>query len=88
MITNFDKEDVAIMDNMHSHYAKIVTELFDKAGISYMYLSPYNPDLNSIEKMWLEMKAILRKRKICVTFELSETVNVTLKAISASDCKP
>ena len=34
------------------------------------------------------MKAILRKRKICVTFELSETVNVTLKAISASDCKP
>jgi transposase len=50
LITNFDKEDVAIMDNMHSHYAKIVTELLDKAGISYMYLSPYNPDLNSIEK--------------------------------------
>lgn len=38
------------MDNMHSHYAKTVTELLDKAGISYMYLSPYNPDLNSIEK--------------------------------------
>lgn len=75
------------MDNMHSHYAKIVTELLDKAGISYLYLPPYSPDLNPIEKMWSKMKAILRKNKICVASELPEVVKAALETISMNDCK-
>lgn len=50
LIPSLEKDDVVIMDNMRSHYAKIVTELLDKVGISYMYLPPYSPDLNPIEK--------------------------------------
>lgn len=49
-----------------SHHAKTVSELLNKAAIPYMYLPPYNPDLNPIEEMWSKMKAILRKRKIRV----------------------
>ena len=47
------------IDAMRSHHAKIVTELLDKSGISYLYLPPYSPDLNPIEKMWSKMKSIL-----------------------------
>ena len=50
LIPSLEKDDVVIMDNMRSHHAKIVTELLDKAGISYLYLPPYSPDLNPIEK--------------------------------------
>ena len=64
LIPSLEKDDVVIMDNMRSHHAKIVTELLDKSGISYLYLPPYSPDLNPIEKMWSKMKSILRKRKI------------------------
>lgn len=50
LIPSLEKDDVVIMDNMRSHHVKIVTELLDKAGISYLYLPPYSPDLNLIEK--------------------------------------
>ena len=87
LIPSLEKDDVVIMDNMRSHHAKIVTELLDDAGISYMYLPPYSPDLNPIEKMWSKMKAILRKSKIRVASELPEAVKATLKTISTNDCK-
>ena len=76
-----------IMDNMRSHHAKIVTELLDKAGISYLYLPPYSPDLNPIEKMWSKMKSFLRKRKGRVAAELPEAVKAALETISTNDCK-
>lgn len=87
LIPSLEKDDVVIMDNMRSHYAKIVTELLDKVGISYMYLPPYSPDLNPIEKMWLKMKSILRKRKICITTELPEAVKAALETVCTNDCR-
>ena len=82
-----EKGDVVIMDNMRSHHAKIVTELLDKAGISYLYLPPYSPDLNPIEKMWSKMKSFLRKRKVRVAAELPEAVKAALETIRTNDCK-
>ena len=51
------------MDNMRSHHAKIVTELLDKAGISYLYLPPYSPDLNSIEKNVVKNEILSQKEE-------------------------
>ena len=87
LIPSLEKDDVVIMDNMRSHHAKIVTELLDKAGISYLYLPPYSPDLNPIEKMWSKMKSFLRKRKVRVAAELPEAVKAALETISTNDCK-
>ncbi|RGH82327.1 IS630 family transposase [Blautia sp. AM28-27] len=87
LIPSLEKDDVVIMDNMRSRHAQIVTELLDKAGISYLYLSPYSPDLNPIEKMWSKMKSFLRKRKVRVAAELPEAVKAALETISTNDCK-
>ena len=87
LIPSLEKDDVVIMDNMRSHHAKIVTELLDDAGISYLYLPPYSPDLNPIEKMWSKMKSFLRKRKVRAAAELPEAVKTALKTISTNDCK-
>ena len=87
LLPTLSKEDIIVMDNMRSHHAKIVTELLDKAGISYMYLPPYSPDLNPIEKMWSKMKSILRKRKIRIASELPEAVKAALEAVSTNDCR-
>ena len=80
-------------DHVRAIYNKIYQEcthldvLVNNAGISYMYLPPYSPDLNPIEKMWSKMKAILRKNKIRVASELPEAVKTALKTISENDCK-
>ena len=40
------------MDNMRSHHTQAVKDLLEQAGVQYLYLPPYSPDLNPIEKMW------------------------------------
>ena len=70
---------------MRSHHAKIVTELLDKAGISYLYLPPYSPDLNPIEKMWSKMKANSseRNKNLMLSSELPEVVKAALENYKA-----
>lgn len=46
LLPTLSETDIIVMDNMRSHHAKIVKELLDKAGIRYLYLPPYSPDLN------------------------------------------
>ena len=40
-----------------------VKNLLDSSGIRYIYLPPYSPDLNPIEKLCSKVKAFLRKFK-------------------------
>lgn len=44
--------DIVVMDNMRSHHVKAVGELLETKGMIPLYLPPYSPDLNPIEKMW------------------------------------
>jgi hypothetical protein len=42
--------DVVVMDNLSSHKVKGVRERIEAAGAELLYLPPYSPDLNPIEK--------------------------------------
>ena len=52
-----------LLDNMKSHHAKAVKALLDNSHVQYVYLPPYSPDLNPIEKLWSKIKALLLKFK-------------------------
>ena len=86
LVPTLSKTDIIIMDNMRSHHAKIVTEVLEKSGIAYMYLPPYSPDLNPIEKMWSKIKANLRKQKIRIAAELPEAIKQAFSTVCQSDC--
>ena len=45
------------------HHAKAVRNLLDSSGVRCIYLPPYSPDLNPIEKLWSTVKSFLRKFK-------------------------
>ena len=51
--------DVVVMDNMATHHAKGVRDAIEGAGCKVLYLPPYSPDLNPIEKMWSKVKAAM-----------------------------
>ncbi|QCI79644.1 IS630 family transposase [Hankyongella ginsenosidimutans] len=53
--------DVVIMDNLSSHKRASVRERIEAAGASLMFLPPYSPDFNPIEKAFSKLKAMLRK---------------------------
>ena len=87
LIPTLHEDDVVIMDNMRSHHVKKVAEVLNKSKIQLLYLPPYSPDFNPIEKMWSKMKAIMRKMKIRDSTLLSEAVKTALGNVRLSDCK-
>ena len=53
--------DIVIMDNLSSHKRTEVRTAIEAAGASLLYLPPYSPDFNPIEKAFARLKALLRK---------------------------
>jgi len=47
---------VVIMDNASFHKSKKTKELIEKTGCELLFLPPYSPDLNPIEKVWSNFK--------------------------------
>lgn len=53
--------DVLIMDNLSSYKRAAVKERIEAAGAILLFLPPYSPDLNPIERAFSRLKAMLRK---------------------------
>ncbi|MDH7791616.1 transposase [Ochrobactrum sp. AN78] len=53
--------DVVILDNLSSHKRPAARELIEAVGATMMFLPPYSPDFNPIEKAFSKLKALLRK---------------------------
>jgi len=87
LFPTLSKTDIIVMDNMRSHHSRIVKKVLDEAGIAYLYLPPYSPDLNPIEKMWSKLKAFFRKKKVRVAANLPEVINMAFSTIRPSDCQ-
>lgn len=79
--------DIVVMDNMRSHHVKAVREVLEEKGMKVLYLPPYSPDLNPIEKMWSKMKALLRGWKVRSLDLLPDAVRMALDSVSQLDCR-
>ena len=55
--------DVVVMDNLAAHKVEGVRELIAARGAQLLYLPPYSPDFNPIEKCWAKIKQLLRGAK-------------------------
>ena len=86
LLPYLNRNSVLVMDNMKSHHAKAVKDLLDSSGIRYIYLPPYSPDLNPIEKLWSKVKALLRKFKARTLEELPIAIQHAFQNVSSSDC--
>ena len=48
------------LDNARFHRKSILTKLAEKKNCHVLFLPPYSPDLNPIEKRWAWLKDMLR----------------------------
>ena len=51
-----------ILDNAAFHKKSVLTDLAQKVHCEILFLPPYSPDLNPIEKKWAWLKRKLRER--------------------------
>jgi len=74
--------DVVVMDNLSSHKVDGVEQRIKKCGAQVLYLPPYSPDLNPIEKAWAKLKALLRKAKARGKEALDQAITELLPQIT------
>ena len=53
--------DIVVMDNLASHKSPAVIAAIRAAQAQVLFLPPYSPDFNPIEKAWAKLKDILRR---------------------------
>ena len=63
------------MDNVSFHKNKKTKELIEKAGCKLLFLPPYSPALNPIEKYWANLKYFIKSK-----IEKYENLEITIKA--------
>lgn len=78
--------DIVVMDNLRTHHIQAVAELLHDAGAQVLYLPPYSPDLNPIEKLWSKVKAVLRKLRVRTADALAAAIPFALGLISRQNC--
>ena len=79
--------DVVVMDNLSAHKAPAVRQWIETAGAELLYLPPYSPDLNPIEKAWSKLKQILRQAKARTVDALDQTITIALPDISPANAQ-
>lgn len=74
--------EVVIMDNLSVHKVAGIREMIEQRGARLLYLPPYSPDLNPIEKAWFKFKQFLRSAKARTQHALDLAITEALKTIS------
>ena len=77
--------DVLILDNLSAHKVAGIRELIEACGAQLLYLPPYSPDLNPIEKAWSKVKQCLRAAKARTAEALDQAVTAALKTITSDN---
>ena len=80
------KGDIVVMDNLSIHKGARVEQLIEKVGAKLLFLPPYSPDLNPIEKLWSKVKAYLRSAEARTWDSLVAAIGHALDTVTLSEC--
>jgi len=79
--------DIVILDNLSSHKRPAAKALIEAAGAKLMFLPPYSPDFNPIEKAFSKLKAHLRKAAERTIAGLWDRIGKLVELVEPSEAK-
>lgn len=82
LVPQLRPNQVVILDNATFHHGGRITEIIAAAGCQVLYLPPYSPDFNRIEKCWAWLKSRIRKLLPTAT-SLRDAIEEVLKKAAA-----
>jgi transposase len=85
LVPELQPGDVVVMDNLSSHKGPRVRELIEDGGASLLYLPPYSPDFNPIERAFSKLKALLRKAAERTVDGLWDTIGRLIDLVTPSE---
>ena len=94
LLPNMPTGSILVMDNASIHHDLEFKQLLDKAKldpkcgmIDYLYLPPYSPDYNPIERCFAQIKADLRKRQHVAVHDVEGAIQESLLVVSESSLR-
>jgi len=74
-----------VLDNLSAHKAAEVREAIEAVGCRVLFVPPYSPEYNAIEKAWSKLKAALRRIGARTQEALDVAITAAAATITASD---
>ena len=76
---------VVVLDNLSAHKGPEVRAAIEAAGCRVVFVPPYSPEYNAIEKAWSKLKVRLRRVAARTQEALDRAITEAAAAITASD---
>jgi transposase len=76
---------IVVMDNLSAHKDAQVRTLIEQTGAQLLYLPPYSPDFNPIEKCWSKIKEYLRAAKARLLDALEQAISAAIASVTAEN---
>ena len=75
-------DQVLVLDNLKVHHARVVQEWLEHNPIRLIFLPPYSPHFNPIERLWALLKARLRKERLKGFVDIHQRLNPLLSELA------
>lgn len=79
--------DIVVMDNLNAHKRPDVIAALRAIGVQVLFLPPYSPEYNPIEKAWGKLKGILRRLPTLSRAAFDDAVASAMSLISNADVR-
>jgi transposase len=86
LVPTLSPGDIVVIDNLSSHKSHPVREAIEAVGAKLLFLPPYSPDFNPIEKAFSKLKALLRKAAERTLEGVRNAIARILDAIKPTEC--
>jgi transposase len=84
---NLHPGDIVVMDNLNAHKGPDVVAAIHAVGANVLFLPPYSPEYNPIEKAWAKLKDILRHLPTLGRDAFDQAVAAAMNAVSNADVR-
>jgi transposase len=84
---NLRPGDIVVMDNLGAHKSPVVRQAIEAAGAASLFLPPYSPEFNPIERAWSKMKELLRRLPTLTRETFDRAVTTAMDAVDLDDIR-
>jgi transposase len=87
LVAHLRAGDIVVMDNLSAHRDADAIAVIQACGADVLFLPPYSPEFNPIEKAWAKIKDALRRLTTRPRDAFDAAVATAMAAISANDVR-
>jgi transposase len=84
---NLRPGDIVVLDNLGAHKSTVVRQAIEAAGAELLFLPPYSPEFNPIERAWSKMKELLRRLPTLTRKSFDRAVTAAMDAVDLDDIR-